>query len=117
MLRGVLLLLVLAGCRDVFEAPRWDVDLLAPIAKTTLDLQDLDQDSLLRENNDRSLTLVFSEKLFSLELDSLFEIPEQRFDTNTPSYPLSVNQPPSNSLYTDVSNKKFYASGAELTNA
>ncbi|MGD1844730.1 MAG: hypothetical protein ACFB10_04980 [Salibacteraceae bacterium] len=113
----MLLLLVLAGCRDVFEAPRWDVDLLAPIAKTTLDLQDLDQDSLLRENNDRSLTLVFSEKLFSLELDSLFEIPEQRFDTNTPSYPFSVNLPPGNSLYTDVSNNKFDASGAELTNA
>lgn len=109
------LLLLVSGCRDIFQPPQWDVDALVPVAQTTIDFDDLETDSLLKVDTDRSLALVFSEKLFSLELDSLFEIPDTGFKETSPPYPLSVNLPPGNPLYSDTIVSKYNLSGAEIT--
>src|SRR5687768_16129445 len=81
------LLLALAGlfsCRKEFGNPEWDVDGLVPILKTSLNFNDLIADSLLQENPDNSLTLVYNNNVYSLTADSLFEIPN--YDTTRKYY-------------------------------
>ena len=46
----MLLLFVLFGCRRDVEKANWDVDALAPLIKTSLNLEDLLPDSILQTN-------------------------------------------------------------------
>lgn len=71
------LMLVLSGCRNLFDQPSWDVDALAPLATSSLSISDLFTDSTVIESRpDRSLQLVLRDTLFSLDADSLFNIPD-----------------------------------------
>ncbi|MEW6470079.1 MAG: hypothetical protein AB1458_14225 [Bacteroidota bacterium] len=69
------------SCRKEFGRPQWDIDGLAPIVTTSLDFDNILADSLLQENPDNSLTLVYNNNLYSFTADSLFEIPDTSIDT------------------------------------
>ncbi len=67
---------VLFSCRKDFERPNWDVDLLAPLIKTTLTLNDLLPDSVIQTNADTTLKLVYQTNIFDVDMDSLIKIPD-----------------------------------------
>lgn len=84
--RGVVALLLAAviigaapACRKVSEKPTWDIDLLAPLVRTTFTLRDLLPDSLLVTDPDGSVTLVYSGELFDLNLDTVLTAPDTTF--------------------------------------
>jgi len=64
----------------------WDIDILAPIIKSTLDLKNIMTDSLIQVNPDSSISMVFEGNLFQLTLDTLVNIP----DTNVQESFLSL---------------------------
>lgn len=76
------------SCRKDFERPNWDIDALAPLLKTSLNLEDLLPDSILQTNPDTSLKLVYQESIFDVGVDSLFKIPDT---TITDVYNIPVN--------------------------
>lgn len=72
----ICLVSTLFSCRKDFERPNWDVDLLAPLIKTSLNLNDLLPDSVLVTNPDTSLKLVYQTNIFDIDMDSLYKIPD-----------------------------------------
>ncbi|MCB0401294.1 MAG: hypothetical protein KDD41_04375 [Flavobacteriales bacterium] len=96
-----LLVLVLFSCRKDFERANWDVDLLAPLIKTSLNLQDLLPDSVLQTNPDTSLKIVYEKNIFDVNVDSLFKIPDTTI-TEIYSIPLSSTVAPGDSFYSEA---------------
>ncbi len=72
----LLLIASLFSCRKDFERPNWDVELLAPLIKTSLNLEDLLPDTVLVTNPDTSLKVVYQTSIFDIGIDSLFQIPD-----------------------------------------
>lgn len=100
---AVLLIIFLASlsCRKDFERPNWDVDLLSPLIKTSLTLEDLLPDSIIQTNPDTSLTLVYEENILDVNVDSLFKIPDTTI-SETHVIPLSSTVNPGDSFYTEA---------------
>lgn len=73
---GIFLFMVIA-CRKVDDKANWDVDLYGPIFKTSLSLNDMLNDSLIEENSDQSISLVYKNELFSIGVDSLLKLPNK----------------------------------------
>lgn len=74
-----LALAALLGCRKESSKPTWDIDLLAPLVRTTLTVGDLVADSLLEADAQGDLTLVYRGTLFTVGLDTLLEAPDTSF--------------------------------------
>ena len=79
--KGLLFLLILftltySSCKREELLPTWETDIVAPIVYTSLSIDDLITDSLVQENTDSSLTIVYQQPLCSLAIDSLLEIPD-----------------------------------------
>jgi hypothetical protein len=72
--------LVLTGCRtnDV-ERPRWDMDIVTPIVKSTLTFEDFAGDTIFTENQDKSLSFVHRQHMYSLGIDSLVKLQVKPF--------------------------------------
>ncbi|MBX7202926.1 MAG: hypothetical protein IT240_06960 [Bacteroidia bacterium] len=92
-----LLVLLYSSCRRE-QHTSWDVDLLGPLAETSLGLENLIADSLLYSNTDEPLSLRFERTLSLFPADSVFRIPDTTF-YQTYSFPLAVNLPPGFTLY------------------
>lgn len=71
----LLFILVAAACRKT-DPVSWDVDVVAPVARTSLTIHDLVPDSLLEIQSDSAVHLVFDNSVFTLSLDTLVDIPD-----------------------------------------
>ena len=113
----LLLSAILPGCRR--EGPlSWDTGLLAPLASTTLTIDNLVPDSLLVQNPDSSIKLVYSNDFFQLSSDSIYEIPDTTL-TNVYYIPLGSTQlAPSDPITTNATQQTTYSlSGIDLVQA
>lgn len=109
-----LIIFTLFSCRKDFERPNWDVDLLAPLIKTSLTLEDLLPDSIVQTNPDTSIKLVYQTNIFDIDMDSLFKIPDT---TITEIYIIPFNSvaSPGNSFYSNDEERTLNISnGVEL---
>ena len=92
----LLSMLSLAACRKGSNGPSWDVDVLAPILKTSMGIKNLVPDSLIQTNPDSSLTIVFDNTILRLSLDTLVTLPDttikERFDVPFGSFYLMPGQ-------------------------
>lgn len=70
--------LVFSACKKENAKPQWDVDLLVPIATSTLTISDLISDNYTTDVNN-GVTLVYETELFSLSLDTVLSIPDTTF--------------------------------------
>jgi hypothetical protein len=109
-----LLFFLLFSCKKDKIGPQWDVDVLAPILKTSLTLNQLITDSLLSTNQDTSVSLVFNNNLFNINTDTIFEIPDTTItDTYSPNF--SINATPGFQFYANNDETTISASnGAQL---
>ena len=94
-------LISLYSCRKDFERPNWDVDLLAPLVKTTLSLDHILPDSVLITNPDTTLKIVYEENIFDVGVDSLFKIPDTTI-SNAYTVPANSSVAPGNSFYSEA---------------
>jgi len=80
---------LLNSCKWDFSDPiSWNVNILAPIATSTVTLADAISDStLITQGADNQVILIYRDTLASISIDSLLEIPDttytQRFDLKT----------------------------------
>jgi len=88
-LLGLLFLSTLTGCRKDVGPAQWDIDVLGPLFTTRLTIANLIPDSLQQIGSNGAITLVYSEELFTLELDTLLSIPDTLF-----RYPYAFPLPP-----------------------
>lgn len=80
LLAGLLMpVLALCGCKKDREPPQWDLDLVAPLAKTTMTIGDLIPDSILSTDQNGNISIVYSSTLFSLSLDTVLTAPDTSF--------------------------------------
>jgi hypothetical protein len=75
----VLLILAFAGCSPENDRPYWKSRFVAPIAQTTLTLNNLVKSGELNEASDNSLILSLEEELYTIGMDSLVKL-------NTPPF-------------------------------
>ena len=66
----------LSGCKKELNEPNWDLDVLAPLAKATLSIENIVNDTLRITHPDNSVSLVYRSKLYKFTLDTLFKIPD-----------------------------------------
>ncbi|MCB9335286.1 MAG: hypothetical protein H6586_04005 [Flavobacteriales bacterium] len=105
------------SCKKILDKPTWDTELLAPVIKTTLTLNNLLSDSVIQTNPDSSLKLVYQSDVFNIDVDSIFKIPDT---TLVEEYviPLSSTVAPGGSFYSNNEEKELNVSnGVELNYA
>ncbi|MDQ3101070.1 MAG: hypothetical protein M3R08_06765, partial [Bacteroidota bacterium] len=71
-------LIALGGCQKQ-EPARWDIDLLGPLVKTSLSINDLIPDSLLITDDNGYISLLYRDELFALRLDTVINYPDTSF--------------------------------------
>ena len=72
----VLISLLIYGCKHELERPNWDIDLILPLANTTLDINNITSDTstVINEDAQGFISLVFQEQLVDMNLDTLIQI-------------------------------------------
>ncbi len=65
--------LLTGSCR---KTASWNTQLLLPLVNTTMNMGNLVADSLLHNNPDSSVTLVYNSSLYNLNTDTLIKIPD-----------------------------------------
>ncbi|TND02863.1 MAG: hypothetical protein FD123_4010 [Bacteroidetes bacterium] len=85
IISSAVLVLGSGSCRKE-GAPFWDTGVMAPLAHTTLTVDNLVPDSLQQVNGDQSVTIVYSNDFFNFTSDSLYTIPDTTL-TNSYNWP------------------------------
>jgi hypothetical protein len=67
------LVLLIGSCAPDLSDKSWEVDVLAPIARTSLEISDITGDSLIDVSSDSLLLLVRSQKVYEFTLDDLVD--------------------------------------------
>lgn len=111
------LLFVLLGstaCKKENSHPQWDLDVLGPVFKASIGLENLLADSLQDINGDGAVSLYYESNLYDLKLDSVYQIPDTTIPTilTWPLFP-SVIQPNS-PFYSNNNNVVLSISGVQL---
>lgn len=86
--------LLLAGCRKDRPRPQWDVEVTAPLVTTSLSVADALGDSLISVGDDGVISVLFTEQLFALSLDSVLDLPDTLFSYGDPFPLVSISLPP-----------------------
>lgn len=70
--------LLFFSCKKDPKNPAWDTDILAPLLKSKLTISNILQDSLLQQNPDNSIDIIYKKDLYSF---SAVTIPDTTMDT------------------------------------
>jgi hypothetical protein len=70
---SLVLVLLLGSCASDLSDKSWEVDVLTPIAHTSLEISDITGDSLIDVSSDSLLLLVRSQKVYEFTLDDLVD--------------------------------------------
>lgn len=76
---SLLALTCVLSCRK--SNPSWDVDMLTPLVRSTLTINNLLPDSIIHVNADNSLDIIYSTSLSSFSTQNIFTLPNYAFDT------------------------------------
>lgn len=82
-LSGSILLLLgilFQSCLNQVEKPTWDSQILTPIAKTSINFDDLAVDSITRTQADSSVLFVYQDTIYQFELHELVDIEFDSFE-------------------------------------
>ncbi len=102
------------ACRKQMN-PSWDVDVLTPLVKSTLNINNIIPDSILQHNPNNSLDIVYRSSLTSFSSNTLFAIPDTTLDTSYVSF-FNVQILPGQPIFSKANTVKYSLGGAQLTN-
>lgn len=92
-------------------SPSWDVDVIAPLVKSSLTINNIIPDSLLNINPDNSYDIVYNTSLYSF---SIIEIPETTITNTVPLFGQPIS--PCSTIISSVNDQtKYDLKGVELT--
>jgi hypothetical protein len=72
-------MVLVVACRKEPEPPSWDLDVTAPLVKTSLTIHDLLPDSVLSTDENGNVSILFTSELFALSLDTVLNAPDTSF--------------------------------------
>ncbi len=87
----------IVGCRKERPKPSWEMDLLSPLVVDTINVIDVLNDSLITINPDHSVSFVFNEKIYDVNVDSLVRLPDTLFYWKF-NFPIQITIPPGGSI-------------------
>lgn len=109
-----LLILSLFSCRKEFGSASWDIGVSAPLINSTLTINNLLADSLIQQEADSSLTLVYNNCLYSFSVDSLVDVPDTIKDLIY-TIPLTTPVSPGTQILNTTDNKHLDLGSAVVT--
>ncbi|TAL57839.1 MAG: hypothetical protein EPN85_13115, partial [Bacteroidetes bacterium] len=113
LILGLLCFASIYSCRK--SNPSWDMDMLVPLIKSTLTINNLVPDSIIHENPDNSLDIIYNTSLSAFSTHTIFTLPGYSFDT-TYKAPAQVAVLGGTGITsTTVQNVNVIAGGVELT--
>lgn len=105
------------SCRKAMDKPTWDVDVIAPLVNTSLNINQLLPEGNLQTNADSSLKIVYSTDIFDIDVDSLFKIPDTTI-TEIYTVPINLIAAPGDAFYSNDEERELNVSnGVELNYA
>jgi hypothetical protein len=68
--------LLIFGCKHDLERPTWDIDMIAPLVHTKMNINDMLSDSnlIINQNEEGFISLVFQQEFIDMNLDTLIKI-------------------------------------------
>lgn len=105
------------SCRKMGSHPSWDTQVLAPLIKTSLSINNIVTNSSVKSNLDSSVTLIYSDSLYNLSMDSLLKIPDTTLLYDYASPVAYTFKPGDNIIPTNVSNTIYNVGSAQLKEA
>lgn len=107
---------VAIGCRKEETPPRWDVDVVTPLAKISLSIKDLVPDSMLATDGDGNVSILHTMELFSLSLDTVLTAPDTSFlYSYALPFPGPLQFPPGSTFDTNDDVTRFDLGALQLT--
>ena len=72
----IFLYILFSSCEHELENPKWEVDMITPIAYTELNINNILSDSnvIINENEEGLISLIFEEEFITMNLDTLIKI-------------------------------------------
>lgn len=67
---------IFSSCRKDLGNADWDISVMTPIIKTSLGINNLLADSLIQQNPDTSLKIIYNTTLYKFSVDSLVNLPD-----------------------------------------
>jgi hypothetical protein len=115
-------LIILSGCRQEAPNPQWDIEILGPILKADLGIDQLLADSLTQSDADGKVRVVFLSDYDNLETDSIYTIPDTTLITDLwDSLIFPLNIPPGTAIpvsaFSRTNYLKISSSGTPLRKA
>lgn len=108
--------LLLGGCRKDKAPPTWALDALVPVAKTKLTIGDLVPDSILSTDADGNVSILYTNTLFALSLDTVLTAPDTSFRyAYALPFPGPVEFQPGATFNTNDDVTEFELDGLQLT--
>jgi hypothetical protein len=105
--------LVLA-CQRFELGPKWKVDALVPVLKTSFVLEDLIRSRYLQTDQGGDLEIRYEDVIFDFELEELFQLPDTTTVTTNQGSFIPIQIAPGQSWVADTSQNRFNISDLEL---
>lgn len=109
----VLALALFATCKR--EKAEWDVGITAPIAKSSLTVEDMIPGSYVVANTDSSLRIVYQNTIYTLPVDSFLSLPDTTFPYAPPPIALAYTLQPNTSIPLTTNPLTFAIDPSKLT--
>jgi len=116
MIYLISLAFLLPSCSKRNKPISWDADIAIPLAYGSLNIVDLLTDTLTTIQSNQSVYLNYSNKLFSLELDSLVKIDSPDLsDTFALPFPVAINFNPGQVFINQTEEQQIDLNNIEIT--
>lgn len=105
---------LLFSCKKENDNPQWDINVLGPLAKATLGIENLIGDSSLGIDGNGALSITIDTTFSNFKLDSIYQIPDTTLYTIQvfPAFPQPI--PPNTPFTSQNNNVVLGISGVEL---
>lgn len=103
---------VFISCRK--KSPSWDTQILAPVVNASLSINDIITSSYIKNNPDSSVSLVYTDSLYNLNIDTIVSIPDTVLDYfETSPFTATVN--PGQEMFYSKQTTLYNIGSVELT--
>ncbi|MEO6902225.1 MAG: hypothetical protein ABI315_03630 [Bacteroidia bacterium] len=111
------LLVIIFSCRKENSKASWDMQVATPLVYTTLNINNLLPDSIVKTDADNSLKIVYENQLYNLSSDAIIKIPDTTL-RNAYNLPIDLNLPPGQIIpFPSNSETTYKLKGIELRTA
>lgn len=111
--------LLISGCIFISchkSSPSWDAQILAPVVSTSLSINDIITSSYIKNNPDSTVSLIYTDSLYNLNIDTIVTIPDTVLNYSEINYFSTTTVEPGTEIFNTIPTTTTYPIGSvELT--